>query len=706
MKISFLINNIYGIGGTNRTVINLAEALSADHEVEIVSVFRRTNAEPRFEISPQVTVRPLVDLRPGRNGADRGDPLLERPTTVVPRQEEFHAQYSELSDRRIIDHLARTTADVVVGTRPSLNLFVAQYTRDSALRVAQEHMTHLAIPPAVRAEMARVYPRLDAVTTVTDADARSFLEHTPLPPGLPVVGIPNSVPEPVVRPAGADAVDRKIIVAAGRMHRVKRYDLLLRAFARLTGEFPDWQLRIYGDGGEAGRLRTLVHDLGVAGQVLLMGGFSPIESEWAKGSFAAVTSSAESFGMTLVEAMRCGLPVVSTDCPVGPREIVRHGEDGLLVTNGDADAVAAGLRTLMADPDLRHRMARAALHNSRRYDPAVIAARYVDLFEDAARRRAAGPGRYRPPSAAPLGRVPGTSAPPATLRGAVCHVTALGPARLALSLDGPADGRHRWSLVLREQAPGAKRRPDLPLTTERTDRTAGGTRYTAEVGPEDLTHLGDGRWKVLARSAKGELVHVRAGIRDTRALLDVRARLLAGGADGGPVLWNLPYALPGGKLMLRTIHRGSHAEVRAVRVGDDTIDVLAVLLGELRPVPGARLVLTRRGHHRGELSVPVELGPDGQFQARVPLQQAVESRLERWEDWDWWIEPDPRRRRRVRVCHLFEDFPDVKGAFAYPAVPVKELEDPRFVQMYPSRPVRVRPYCSVSGAMAMNVVDR
>ena len=318
MKISFLINNIYGIGGTNRTVINLAEALSVHHEVEIVSVFRRATAT-KFEISPRVTVRALVDLRPG--SADRGAAGSDEPSEVVPRQEEFYAQYSRFTDGRIIRELQRTTADVVVGTRPSLNLFVAAHTRDGALRVAQEHMTHLAIPPAVRAEMARVYPRLDAITTVTEADARSFMENTPIP-GIPVVGIPNSVPEPAVEPSDCS---RKVVVSAGRMHQIKRYDLLIRAFAELAEEFPDWQLRIYGDGGEAGRLRGLVTELGLTGRVLFMGGFSPIESEWAKGSIAAVTSSAESFGMTLVEAMRCGLPVVSTDCPVGPREILADG---------------------------------------------------------------------------------------------------------------------------------------------------------------------------------------------------------------------------------------------------------------------------------------------------------------------------------------------------------------------------------------------
>nr|MDT0525245.1 glycosyltransferase [Streptomyces sp. DSM 41633] len=153
--------------------------------------------------------------------------------------------------------LAETDADVVIGTRPSLNLFVASYTRDSALRVAQEHMTHLAIPPAVRAEMARVYPRLDAVTTVTEADARSFLENTPVP-GIPVVGIPNSVPKPAVPPADGSS---KVVVSAGRMHHIKRYDLLIRAFGTVAEEFPDWQLRIYGDGGEAAKLRGLVTEL-------------------------------------------------------------------------------------------------------------------------------------------------------------------------------------------------------------------------------------------------------------------------------------------------------------------------------------------------------------------------------------------------------------------------------------------------------------
>jgi glycosyltransferase involved in cell wall biosynthesis len=698
VKISFLINNIYGIGGTNRTVINLAEALAVRHDVEIVSVFRRATTT-KFEISPRITVRALVDLRPG--SADRGAAGSDEPSDVVPRQEEFYAQYSRFTDGRIIRDLQKTDADVVVGTRPSLNLFVAAHTRDGALRVAQEHMTHLAIPPAVRAEMSRVYPRLDAVTTVTEADAQSFLENTPIP-GIPVVGIPNSVPQPAVPPSDCA---HKVVVSAGRMHHIKRYDLLIRAFGMLADEFPDWQLRIYGDGGEAGTLRTLVRELGLAGRALLMGGFSPIESEWAKGSIAAVTSSAESFGMTLVEAMRCGLPVVSTDCPVGPREILRDGEDGFLVPNGDTEAIAQGLRRLMADEALRRDMGAAALRNAARYDPAAVAARYVDLFEDAARRRAAAVRGYRAPAGPKEAATAQVTVPPVSLGAATVDVTADDAGWLRFAADGPGEGRQRWQFVLRHKPSDDDRRPDLPLRTVRRTLDNGATRYTAALTPSALDELGDGRWQVTMHSPKSPAVHMKAGLRDTRALIDARARLMARPTTRS-VGWNLPYAQPNGRLMLRTVLREEHVECTSVEVTDTGITLAGVLCGERRVEPGALFVVSRRGRYEKNLTVPVEtLGRQG-FRAEVPVRRIVDLRLARWEDWDWWLQPNPADRRKVRVCHLLEDFPDVKGAYAYPSVPLVGDEPSPYAVAHPARPVWVRPYCSASGAMAMNVVDR
>ncbi|MGW0412827.1 glycosyltransferase [Streptomyces collinus] len=118
-----------------------------------------------------------------------------------------------------------------------------------------------------------------------------------------------------------------------------------------------------------------------------MGVVSPIEPEFAKASVVASASNAESFGMTLVEAMRCGVPVVSTNCPLGPAEIIRDGVDGRLVPVGDRQALSTALADLIADEPGRRRMGRAARRAAHRYDPERIVDTYEDLFAELATTR-------------------------------------------------------------------------------------------------------------------------------------------------------------------------------------------------------------------------------------------------------------------------------------------------------------------------------
>ncbi|GGZ06575.1 glycosyltransferase family 4 protein [Streptomyces poonensis] len=373
MQISFLIHNAYGIGGTIRTTYNLANTLAEQHDVEIVSVFRHRE-KPVFAPDPRVRMRDLVDIRAG--GADAGDPELDRPARVFPRADGRYKQYSALSDRRIAEHLATVDADVVVGTRPGLNVHIARQTRRGPIRVGQEHLTLDNHSARLRATLRDAYPRLDALTTTTEADARSY-RNTMRLPGVQVRAVPNPVPAPAIEPADGSG---QWVVAAGRLAPVKRYDLLVRAFDKVREQRPDWRLRIYGGGGQKGKLRALIDELGLYNHVYLMGPAHPIEPEWVKGSIAAVTSSMESFGMTIVEAMRCGLPVVSTDCPHGPGEIIDDGVDGRLVQVNNADAVAGGLLELIDNGALRQQMAHAALKNSGRFDPSRIAEHYESLF--------------------------------------------------------------------------------------------------------------------------------------------------------------------------------------------------------------------------------------------------------------------------------------------------------------------------------------
>ncbi|TDC22977.1 glycosyltransferase family 4 protein [Streptomyces sp. 8K308] len=385
MKISFLLHNGYGIGGTIKTTFNLAEALAERHDVEIISVFRHRKV-PNFALDERVRMRHLVDLR-----TEKEHPRHVRPARVFPASEYRYGQYSELTDERIEECLASLTSDVVIGTRPGLNVHLALQGPRSAVRIGQEHLTLKTHPPALRNELRRAYPRLDGITTVTEADADAYRTRMRLP-GVRLMALPNSIPEPGIPPADGNA---KIVVAAGRLVRSKRHELLVRAFARVAAERPDWQLRIYGRGDQEEPLRELINELGLYNNAFLMGKATPMDGEWVKASIATVTSSFEPFGMTIVEAMRSGLPVVSTDCEYGPAEIIRDGEDGRLVPVGDEEALAGALLDLIRDDELRHRMRAAALENSRRYDPVPVVVQAEGLFEELLERRRSVRGRLR-----------------------------------------------------------------------------------------------------------------------------------------------------------------------------------------------------------------------------------------------------------------------------------------------------------------------
>ncbi|MEU0459438.1 glycosyltransferase family 4 protein, partial [Streptomyces sp. NPDC006129] len=380
MKISFLIHNAYGIGGTITTTFNLAGALAERHDVEIVSALRHRE-HPNLTPDPRVRLRALVDLR-----KEADHPLHARPAKVFPPAEYRHHQYSELTDERIGAHLEALDADVVIGTRPGLNVHIARQAPRHVLRVGQEHLTLDNHSPRLRTALRRAYRDLDVVTTVTEADAAAYRRKMWLP-GVHVEALPNSVPDPALPPADGNA---KIVVAAGRLVPVKRYDLLIEAFAQVAAAFPDWQLRIYGKGEEEPRLRRLIEQLGLWNNVFLMGAATPMEAEWAKASIGAAASDFEPFGMTIVEAMRCGLPVVSTDCPYGPGEIIQDGTDGRLVPVGDRDAFASALLELVGDDERRRRMGRAALENARRYAPGPVVAQAERILEEAATARTTG----------------------------------------------------------------------------------------------------------------------------------------------------------------------------------------------------------------------------------------------------------------------------------------------------------------------------
>ena len=173
----------------------------------------------------------------------------------------------------------------------------------------------------------------------------------------------------------------KRVIAVGRYVYQKGFDLLLQAWAKIEKQHPDWELAIYGM-GDRNPYEQIVDELQIdRNRCHLNGPTDDIKQEYVNSSLFVFSSRFEGFGMVLIEAMACGLPVISFDCPCGPKDIVRHQEDGILVPSGDITLLANAMNQLMSDDTLRQNMSSKAILNVRRFQLDVITQKWKSLFD-------------------------------------------------------------------------------------------------------------------------------------------------------------------------------------------------------------------------------------------------------------------------------------------------------------------------------------
>jgi glycosyltransferase involved in cell wall biosynthesis len=156
-------------------------------------------------------------------------------------------------------------------------------------------------------------------------------------------------------PVGTN-LGQKLLVAMGRLTYVKGFDLLLSAFASVAEKYPDWNLVIIGEGELRSELEAQREQLGLSQRVLLCGQLVNPFPFLRRAQLFVLPSRSEGFPNVLIEAMACGVPVIAANCPSGPSEIVRDGENGLLVPTEDVAALAAALERLMSDESERARL--------------------------------------------------------------------------------------------------------------------------------------------------------------------------------------------------------------------------------------------------------------------------------------------------------------------------------------------------------------
>ena len=145
---------------------------------------------------------------------------------------------------------------------------------------------------------------------------------------------------------------------------------------------PSWRLKIYGSGEERSMLETLICELGLEDEVELAGFTNDIKAGFSKASAAVYTSIYEGFPLSIIEAMECGLPVVSYSCPCGPKDIIEDGKDGFLVEVNDEKALAEKICQLIEDEVLRKNMGMEARKKAGKYHVDIITRKWMTLFKE------------------------------------------------------------------------------------------------------------------------------------------------------------------------------------------------------------------------------------------------------------------------------------------------------------------------------------
>jgi GalNAc-alpha-(1->4)-GalNAc-alpha-(1->3)-diNAcBac-PP-undecaprenol alpha-1,4-N-acetyl-D-galactosaminyltransferase len=262
--------------------------------------------------------------------------------------------------RVLHSEIRRSRPDVVVSFIDQTNvltLLAAEGLGVPVVVVEQSDPHTFPVKPIWARLRLLTYARARRIVLLSARDMGFF------PPRLQrrVVVIPNPfVPPPPESPARAEATQPPALIAVGRLHHDKGFDILLKAFSLLGNEHPEWRLTVLGEGEERGRLEMLRDELRLGGRVSFPGRVKDPYTLLQRASLFVLPSRTEGFPLALCEALACGLPAVCTDCAGGVRDIIEDGVNGILVPVGDASALARALNRLMTDEAQRCQLARRA----------------------------------------------------------------------------------------------------------------------------------------------------------------------------------------------------------------------------------------------------------------------------------------------------------------------------------------------------------
>ena len=377
MKIAFIINDLES-GGAERVVSTLSHYFSEGrgHEICIITI-RKSQDDYDLPASAK-----RYALRSGCLSRGPGKllfmPVFAMELAILLRRLKVGAAMSLLVRPNLI-HIMSAWA----GNRLPINISERTITLSEYSGTSMRSVF-------MKALISRLYNRAERILAISKGVKKSLGTLGVSPERVTVVYNPQDlekIREKIAEvPAIPYAFDKPTLVTVGRLSDEKDHRTLLETLTQVRKKV-DANLIVMGKGPKEEELRRLTLELGLEGAVFWVGFQENPFSIMAKCDLFVLTSKYEGFGNVLVEAMACGLPVVSMDCPGGPREILSDGEYGILVPPGRSDILANEILKLLEDGNLRSEWKSKGMERASSFDVDAIAAQYLDILTDGNRVR-------------------------------------------------------------------------------------------------------------------------------------------------------------------------------------------------------------------------------------------------------------------------------------------------------------------------------